>query len=82
MIGLDVNWNFKDVQNNVETIKTQFEGILSSFLWNKLKERGMALHRMKQEIFEYKNILYWQRERLWEVMNGDFDINKFKELCK
>ena len=82
MIDLGVDWKFKDVQDNVETIKTQFEGVLSSFLCFQQKERGIALRTMKHQIFEYENILYWQRERLWEVINGDFGIEEFRRLCK
>lgn len=82
MIELNPNWKFKDVQDNVEAIKTQYEGILSSFLCYEIKERGVALHKIKQEIFGYGNIQYWQRERLWEVLNGDFDIEEFRRLCK
>lgn len=77
MLGLDSNWKFKDVQDNVEMIITRFEEVLSSFFW---KERGYALHKMKQEVFRYENIQYWQRERLWEVLNDDFTIEEFKRL--
>lgn len=79
MIGLGCDWKFKDVQENIEMIKTRYEDILSSFFW---KERGCALHKMKQEVFRYENIQYWQRERLWEVLNEDFTIEEFRRLCK
>lgn len=79
MLGLDSNWKFKDVQDNVEMIITRFEEVLSSFFW---QERRYALHYMKQEVFRYENIQYWQRERLWEVLNGDFEIERFRGLCK
>lgn len=80
MVGLDSDWKFKDVQDNIETIKARYEFILSSFLLFQRKERGYALHKMKQEVFNYENIQYWQRERLWEVLNNDFTIEEFKRL--
>ena len=82
MLDLSVSWKFSDIQDNVETIKFQYEGILSSFLCYEIKEKGIALHKMKRQVFDYENIQYWQRERLWEVLNGDFDIEEFKRLCR
>lgn len=82
MLNLGISWKFSDVQENVMTIKTQYECILSSFLCYEIKERGVALRSMKREVFAYENIQYWQRERLWEVLNGDFDIEEFRRLCK
>ena len=82
MIELDNNWKFKDIQDNIEAIKAQYEDILSSFLCYEIKERWMALHNMRKKVFGYENIQYWQRERLWEVLNGDFEIEKFRRLCR
>ena len=82
MIELNPSWKFNDVQDNIETIKSQYEGVLLSFLSYQLKERGNALRTMKREVFDYENIQYWQRERLWEVLNGDFEIEEFRRLCK
>ncbi len=80
MIELCDSWKFRDVQENIEAIKTQYEGGLSSFLCYQIKERGIALHNMRQKVFGYENIQYWQRERLWEVLNGDFGIEEFRRL--
>ena len=82
MLNLSINWKFSDIQDNVEAIKTQYVGVLSSFLVYEIKERGIALRTMKRQIFDYENIQYWQRERLWEVLNGDFEIEEFRRLCK
>ena len=82
MLELNPSWKFSNVQDNIEAIKSQYECILLSFLCYEYKERGIALHKMKREVFDYENILYWQRERLWEVLNGDFTIEEFRRLCK
>ena len=79
-LGLQENWKFKDIKENIEALVTEFEGLLSSFSYFELKKRGVLLHRLKEQVFNYKNILYWQRERLWEVLNGDFEIDDFKKL--
>lgn len=80
MIVLEDNLTFKDIQNNIEAIKTKYQGILSLFCCKNLKKDNETIHNIKLEIFNYKGILYWQRERLWEAMNGDFDINEFKMI--
>ena len=79
-LSLKDNWKFKDVKDNIEALVNQFEGLLSPFLYFEAKERRLVLHTMKKQVFEYNNILYWQREKLWEVLNGDFDIDEFKNL--
>lgn len=79
-LSLQENWKFKDVKDNIEALVSEFEGLLSSFLYFEIKKRGYVLHNMKTQVFSYSNILYWQRERLWETLNGDFDIEDFKKL--
>ena len=82
MLDLGTNWKFSDIQDNIEAIKTEYKGVLSSFLCYETKEKLIALHNMKRQVFDYCNILYWQRERLWEVMNDDFSVEEFRRLCK
>lgn len=79
-LSLQENWKFKDVKDNIEALVSEFEDLLSSFLWYETKERGKLLHYMKVQVFNYTNILYWQRERLWETLNGDFEIDDFVNL--
>ena len=82
MLDLGVSWKFSDVQDNIEAVKNQYRGFLSSFLCYKLKERVRLLQNIKEQVFNYENIQYWQRERLWETINGDFDIEEFRRLCR
>lgn len=80
MLGLKSSWKFVDIQENIEALITQFEGELMPFLCTNLKQNNIKLHQMKLEVFEYNNIMYWQRERLWEVLNGDMEIEDFRRL--
>lgn len=82
MSGLSLcdNWKFRDVKNNIEALVNQFRGLLSLFLCFHVKRRVKILSKIKKQVFSYDNILYWQREKLWEVLNGDFSIEEFKNL--
>ena len=80
MFELGSDWKFKDVQDNIEALKTQYDGVLMLFLWFQTKERTKLIHEAKVQIFSYENIQYWQREKLWEVLNGDFSIEEFRRL--
>lgn len=80
MILLNPDWKFKNIQENISAIKTQYDGLLLPFLWNKTKEKTQLIHKLKVEVFAFDNILYWQRERLWEVLNNDLEIEKFRRL--
>ena len=79
-LSLQENWKFKDIKDNIEALVSEFEGLLSPFSCFELKKRGYSLHNLKKQVFNYTNIQYWQRERLWETLNGDFDIEDFKRL--
>ena len=79
-LSLQENWKFKDIKDNIEALVSEFEGLLSPFSYFELKKRGILLHKLKEQVFKCNNIQYWQRERLWETLNGDFEIEDFKKL--
>lgn len=79
-LSLKENWKFRDVKDNIKALVFEFEGLLSPFSYFELKKRHILLHELKKQVFNYTNIQYWQRERLWETLNGDFEIDDFKKL--
>lgn len=80
MILLNPDWKFKNIQENISAIKTQYDGILLPFLYFQAKSKTRVIHEIRQEVFTFNNIQYWQRERLWEVLNNDLEIEKFRSL--
>ena len=78
LLNLSQNWNFKDVKDNIEALVSQYKGTLASFSIYEHKQKIEALRQMKVQVYSFNNILYWQKDRLWEVLNGDFDILEFK----
>ena len=80
MLELRVDWKFKDIQENIRALKSQYDRDLMPFLCIELKKKQEFTHEIKERIFNYENIQYWQRERLWETLNGDMDIEEFINL--
>lgn len=82
MIELKPDWKFSDIQDNVEVIKSQYMESLSPFSYFQMREKIEKIREIKRQIMGYENIENWQRERLWETINGDFEIEEFRRLCK
>ena len=80
MVVLDPNWKFVDIQRNIEALKSQYDRDLMPFLCIQLKEKQKLTHVIKMQVLEFENLQYWQRERLWETLNGDMEVEEFKKL--
>ena len=76
---IDLNWTFKDVVNNIEVIRTKTRGIIASFSSFEAKKQLQFKRSLRNTIYSLK-IQMWQKERMWEVLNDDFDIKNFKKL--
>lgn len=76
---IDLNWNFKEVVNNIEVIRTKTRGIIASFSSFEVKKQLQFKRNLRNTIYSLK-IQMWQKERMWEVLNDDFDIKNFKKL--
>ena len=79
-LNLDPNWKFKEIKENIEVLVSQYNGILASFSIYERKKKIENLRFLKNQVYSLSNILLWQKDRLWEVLNGDFDILSFKIL--
>ena len=42
-LSLQENWKFKDVKENIEALVSEFEGLLSPFLYFEIKQRRFTL---------------------------------------
>lgn len=65
---IDPNWNFKQIVYNLETIRTHYEDILSSFSY-------FELHKVVEFKTEIRNSIYslnieeYQKDKIWDYMN-------------
>ena len=67
------NLTFNYIKNNIEALKFEYEGLLLPlFLINEV--RGL-----KQHIYSL-NIEQWKKDKIWEYLNGDLDIETIQKL--
>lgn len=64
---------FKQFVENCEALVDQYEGLLSPFF-------NAKMVRCWKKMIYGLNIEEWRRDRIWETLNGDFDIDELKRL--
>ena len=64
---------FRQFVENSEALKSQYQEILSPFFNAKM------IKCWKTMIYSLK-ILEWQKDKIWEVLNDDFEIEELNKL--
>lgn len=76
---INLLWDFGEAVDNIRTIREQYEELLSSFSIYELKQKGMLIKAIRDKIYQL-NIFEWQKDKLWEYMNGDIPYIILKGL--
>ena len=64
---------FKEILQNAEALKTRYQGFLSPFF-------------NVERIVEWRDYVYslpieeWKSDRIWEYLNDDITLDKFKRI--
>lgn len=64
---------FKEILQNAEALKTRYQGFLSPFF-------------NVEKIVEWRDYVYslpieeWKSDRIWEYLNDDIPLDKFKRI--
>lgn len=64
---------FKEILQNAEALKTRYQGFLSPFF-------------NVEKIVEWRDYVYslpieeWKSDRVWEYLNDDIPLDKFKRI--
>lgn len=77
-LQIDTNWKFKQIIINLETIKDEFLGKLSSFSYFKLHDKVLFLKGIKEQIYSL-NIENWQCSKIWEYLNDNIELEEFNK---
>lgn len=78
---IDYNWTFKQVVDNIEALKKDYEDFLDAFFCIKPRQPKSHIRDYRNAIFNLK-IEYWQKECIWEVLNDDFSIEELQRIVK
>lgn len=75
---IDPSWSFKQIIANIQTIKDEFLGKLSSFSYFKLHDKVLFLRGIKNQIYSLK-IEYWQCHKVWDYLNDNIELEELKK---
>lgn len=73
------NWTFKEVVNNIETIKFRVWSFIVFFSYVDLKEVNKFKRQLRQNIYSL-NFEVWKCDRILEFIYNDIDIEFLKRL--
>ena len=71
--------NFKVIIDNIEVIKVQFVGVITSFSCFEEEQKLIYIQKIRKQVYSLK-FPEWQRDRIWEYLNGDLPIEKLKKI--
>ena len=80
-LHIDPSWKFKQIIINIETIKGEFIGKLSSFSYFKLHDKVLFLRLIKDQIYSL-NIENWQQSKIWEYLNDNIELIDLKKYLR
>jgi len=72
-LHIDPSWSFKQIIFNLETIKDEFLGKLSSFSYFKLHDKVLFLTDVKHLIYSLR-LQEWQSSKIWEYLNDNIEL--------
>lgn len=67
---VDPNWTYNEVITFAEALKTQYQGILASFVWQENKAKIKFMYEFKKQIYAL-HFSEWRRDKIWAYLNGD-----------
>lgn len=67
-MNINPSWNYKDLVKNIRTLKLSYWERLTSF--SNVFEENIFIYKTRKSIYVL-NIEEFQKDRVWEYMNGD-----------
>lgn len=68
-LNINQNWTFKEVVDNLESLKTDYEGILATFSYFDLHEEVKFRKKTRNKVYSL-NLQNWEKDKIWNYMNG------------
>ena len=76
---INLFWDFGEAVENIKAVKDYYISLLSSFSIYEIKQRNIAQREIRNNIYQL-DIFEWQKDKLWEFMNGDVPYSVLKSL--
>lgn len=67
---INLFWDFGEAVEHIRALKREYYRVLASFSIYEIKEEVKYKHDLRSRIYEL-DIFEWQKDKLWEFMNGD-----------
>lgn len=80
-LNINQNWTFKEVVDNLKSLKTDYEGILATFSYFNIHEKA-EFRRKTRDKFYYLNLQEWEKDKIWSYMNGFEFLYVLKDIAK
>lgn len=74
-------WTFKEVVDNLKSLRTDYEGILATFSYFDLHEKVLFLKNTRDSFYSL-NIQEWEKDKIWDYMNGFEFLYVLKGIVK
>lgn len=80
-LGIGENLLFEEFVGNIQTVKTQYEVILSSFSYLDMKEKTRFIKNTKSRIYSLP-FRENKKNKIWEYLNGYITIEVLEEIVE
>lgn len=76
---VNIDLTYKEFIKNIEALKTNYNVFVASFFIFEAKQKLSFIKCFKRQIYQLK-FEKWKKDRIWEYLNGDIDIEVLKKL--
>lgn len=80
-LNINQNWTFKEVVDNLKSLRTDYEGILATFSYFNTHEK-VEFRRKTRDKFYSLNLQEWEKDKIWSYMNGFEFLYVLKDIAK
>ena len=77
---INPEWNFKEVVENIEVIKSKTWDIIASFSSFEIKKQLLFKKQLRDKIYSF-NFETWKKDRIIECIYDYFEVDKLKKMC-
>ena len=78
-ININTDWNYKEVVNNIEAVKSQILGVIASFSYFQNRDKTIFMRWVKDSIYSFE-FQDWKKDKIIEYIYGDVDIDLLRRL--